>query len=209
MLSDNADDKLSLVDWSAGKLLPAPRKNRPDQRETRYPVKCANPYCNHIRWLTAHAATKAEEEQRICRKCQSSNAGRLGYEATVALYGEDFALKAVKKQQLHYPSRYEARMDHWLFEMRATYQRQFEFIATDAEGGKHGFLIDFLLDTPQGPLPLEVNGFMHQTYRTTRDWWLDALWPGLPVVFITTDEMDADPDGVKARLRQLLTLPTP
>src|SRR5689334_7345453 len=74
----NDSDQGPLVDWNAGRLLPAPRVGRPKRREMFFPTRCANPDCCMIRWLTRNAAQKAEEERRICRKCQTSNAGKLG-----------------------------------------------------------------------------------------------------------------------------------
>src|SRR5579871_6800104 len=94
-----------LVDWNAGKLMAAPRKNRPDRREMFFPTTC--PECQSVRWLTRSAAEKAQAEQRKCRRCQTSDAGKLGWAATSALYGADFALKASQRHQLLHPSRPE------------------------------------------------------------------------------------------------------
>src|SRR5579859_2482019 len=100
-------DCASLVDWNAGRLLPAPRQSRPTRREMMYPVLCANPHCRSVRWLPRSAAEKAQAEARVCRRCQTVEAGKRGYAATAAAYGVDFALKAVQAEQLHNPSRHE------------------------------------------------------------------------------------------------------
>src|SRR5579859_5465108 len=97
----------ALVDWNAGQLMPAPRADRPGRREMMYPVRCANPRCGSIRWLTRSAAESAETEKRVCKRCQTSKAGKRGYAATVAAYGVDFAINAVRARQICDPSSYE------------------------------------------------------------------------------------------------------
>ncbi len=142
MLS-NGPQQDNLVDWTAGRLLPAPRKQRPTQHETFFPVRCANVACGRVRWLRRDAALKAEQEQRMCRHCQTSQAGKLGYATTVARYGVDFALKAVRQTQLAHPTRYERLLAGWLDEIPVYYQSQVIFSGTDPAGGVHNFILDF------------------------------------------------------------------
>ena len=193
-----------LVDWNAGKLLTAPRKNRPNRREMYFPTTC--PECQSVRWLTRSAAEKAEAEKRTCRRCQTSNAGKLGWAATSALYGADFTRKICQQHQLLNPSRPEALVDHLLFSLNASYERQVEYSAQDEQGLFHTFYLDFLLDTPQGPLPLEINGYWHKRHRLDRDRWLAELWTGLPVEFIDAETVVADLQGIEAHLRKLLSI---
>ena len=192
----------ALVDWNAGKLLPAPRKNRPDRRETFFPTLC--PQCKSVRWLRSNAAEKAEAEQRPCRRCQMSSAGKRGWATTVALYGADFARRASQRHQLLHPSRPEVLVDHLLFMLNARYERQVEFSAPDAYGLQHTFYLDFLVETQRGQQPLEVNGYWHKRARVERDRWLQELWSGLPVEFIDADTVIANPQSVEAHLRRLL-----
>ncbi len=201
MLADSPRQD-NLVDWTAGRLLPAPRKQRPTQQETFYPVRCANPECSRVRWLSRSAALKAEQEQRVCRHCQTSQAGKRGYATTVARYGADFALKSVRQTQLAHPSSYERLMASWLEEIASCYQPQVIFSAIDPFGDLHNFILDFELLTSTGRIAVEVNGWHHQQYRTDRDAWLAHLYPG-EVVFIDIQTMDAAPDAVKYLLRQI------
>src|SRR5689334_1126565 len=192
----------NLVDWNAGCLLPAPRKQRPAKQETFYPVRCANPDCGRIRWLSRSAAIKAEQEQRVCRHCQTSQAGKLGYAATVARHGLDFALRAVRQSQLRHPSPYEQMLAAWMVEIPVYYQQQVIFSATDPAGTNHNFILDFELLTSRGCVAVEVNGWHHQQYRADRDAWLAHLYPG-KVIFIDIQDMDATPEAVKAQLRNI------
>lgn len=192
----------SLVDWSAGQLMPAPRANRPDRRETMYPVRCAE--CGAIRWLTRSDAIKADQERRICRRCQTSQAGKLGYAATVAAYGPDFAIKAVLAKQINSPSSYERLMREWIEQLTLDYEFQAEIHLPDPEGRTHSFILDFLLFTPRGNIAVEVNGWHHKRYRIERDVRLQRLYTG-HVEFVDTDDMDTKPEAVKERLRSLLT----
>ncbi len=159
-----------------------------------------------VRWLTRSAAEKAEAEKRTCRRCQTSNAGKLGWAATSALYGADFTRKICQQHQLLNPSRPEALVDHLLFSLNASYERQVEYSAQDEQGLFHTFYLDFLLDTPQGPLPLEINGYWHKRHRLDRDRWLAELWTGLPVEFIDAETVVADLQGIEAHLRKLLSI---
>ncbi len=202
MLS-NGPQQDNLVDWTAGRLLPAPRKQRPTQHETFFPVRCANVACGRVRWLRRDAALKAEQEQRMCRHCQTSQAGKLGYATTVARYGVDFALKAVRQTQLAHPTRYERLLAGWLDEIPVYYQSQVIFSGTDPAGGVHNFILDFELLTPTGCVAVEVNGWHHQQYRADRDGWLAHLYPG-EAVFFDIQTMDAEPDAVKDLLRQIV-----
>src|SRR5204863_147029 len=86
---------------------------RPTQQETFYPVRCANTECGRVRWLSRSAALKAEQEQRVCRHCQTSQAGKLGYAATAARHGVDFALRAVRQRQVDHPTYHEQIIAAW------------------------------------------------------------------------------------------------
>jgi hypothetical protein len=202
MMPQNAVSS-KLVNWDGGKLLPAPRQKRPDRREMFFPVKCANPDCENIRWLTRTAAERAETEGRVCRRCQTAEAGKLGFAATAALYGSDFALRAVQRHQIEKPSSYETIVDGWLIDLGAEYDSQTMFTATDDGGVTHHFILDFQVTTASGLLAVEVNGYHHKRFRAERDYWLLHLYPG-EVLFIDTDDIDNKPDKVKAILRQVI-----
>src|SRR5512141_2079011 len=120
----NLDKRKPLADFTRGRLLPAPRTAAPNRRETFYPVACANPACNNVRWLTRNNAEKAEAEQRMCRKCQTTLAGKRGFAVTRALYGPETALRWVQQSQIAHPSRYELLVQTWLSAMDAIYQAQ-------------------------------------------------------------------------------------
>ncbi len=200
--SDNCNEPL--VNWDAGVLLPAPRQKRPEQRERFYPVRCANRDCSLVRWLTKNDAERAEAEQRICRRCQTTMAGKRGYAATAARYGSDFALRAVRQHQIENPSTHEQIVDSWLVQLKVDYERQVEFAATDEAKVEHHFILDFVIYPESGnPIVVEVNGYYHNRYRADRDFWLIRLYPG-EVLFIDTENIDSDPEGVQTTIRQVL-----
>jgi hypothetical protein len=207
-MTQNDENRKSLVDRSQGRLLPAPRAKRPNQREMHYPVRCANPACSNVRWLTACAAERAENELRMCRRCQASIAGKKGQAVTSARYGQDFLLQAVRRSQLSNPSSYEILVEGWITTLCTDhgirYSAQVPFSATDSADVGHNFLIDFVLHTPSGDIAVEVNGFHHKKYRAERDYWLALFYPG-EVVFIDTDTIDSSPDEVRDTLRRLIT----
>ncbi|MEP7287894.1 MAG: hypothetical protein ABI947_19255 [Chloroflexota bacterium] len=207
-MTDNANfGKPPLVDRTKGRRLPTPRSDRPHREDLCFPVRCANPSCNHVRWLTRSDADKAEAEQRVCKKCQTSEAGKKGYAATATLYGADFALKAVRQQQLEHPSRYERIVESWLAELALAHDlhvlTQVAFTATDLGNVAHHFLIDFVVETSSDALAVEVNGYHHKKLRAERDYWLTQLYPG-DVYFIDTDDIDHTPQAIKDTLRQLV-----
>jgi hypothetical protein len=190
----------ALVDWSQGQLLTVPRKKRPEQRQMCYPVKCVR--CEKVRWLTKADALKAEAEQRMCKRCQTSDAGKLGYAATVERHGENFALQHVLKRQLQNPSPYEYIVAQWLLEMGIPYDTQIPFAAADPSGHVHTFLLDIVMITPTQRIVLEVNGWFHRRYRAERDRWLSTLYPG-QVVLLSTEFINKHPSDCKAKLRAL------
>jgi hypothetical protein len=166
-------------------------------------VKCAAPGCANVRWLTRNAAERAEAEGRVCRRCQTAQAGKLGFAATVALYGPDFAGRAMQQHQVEKPSCYEVMVDGWLTDLAADFDAQVLFSATDEGGATHHFILDFLVRTASGALAVEVNGYHHKRYRVERDFWLVHLYSG-DVLFIDTDDIADKPDEVRARLCQAI-----
>lgn len=192
-----------LVDWTQACLFPAPRAALPHRRETHYPVRCANPACGQVRWLKGTDARRAEAEQRICRRCQASLAGKRGYAMTTALYGTDFALKAMQQSQRLHPSKHEEILRAWLEELGMDFEFQVIFSAVDEVGRIHNFIIDFVVKTVTGEVAIEVNGYHHKKFRAHRDQCEQALWPG-DIYFIDTDDIDTNPTDVKALLQQVV-----
>lgn len=144
----------SIIDWKRGELRPAPRANRPDQRETYYPAICI---CGNERWLKAADARKAE----LCGICQRRAAGKLGYAAMAAKYGEKWATRHVQAYRRENPSSLETAVAIILDDLGVRYEREF-WLATKAHGKKQRvYLLDFMI---AGRLAVEVNGaFVHSS----------------------------------------------
>jgi hypothetical protein len=159
------------VDWNRGELRPAPRADRPHRRETYYPATCGR--CNGTRWLRRVDASKAEATGCVCRHCQTSDAGKLGYAATVEKYGYDFAIEAVRSYRLDHPSKPEsvvashvAGLD--LAARGLVYVREFRF-----DGVSRRYLLDGVIRRAiDGAMlaVIEINGWHHRRpARMVRD----------------------------------------
>lgn len=109
------------IDWENPQLVAAPRASQPNKRETKYSVTCT--HCGFERWLTYTAAWNAGKNW-TCKRCQQSAAGKLGYEATAAKYGEDFAQEYARQYRLQRPTSYEVKVEAALTALGLTFERE-------------------------------------------------------------------------------------
>jgi len=124
--------------------------NRKPRTDTCYWVSC--PQCGERRLLRSADAKKAAKEHRLCRGCHTSTAGKKGYAATVAKYGEKFSVDFVRKYRLENPSPLEWQVMQQLLQADVPHERE-----VLVEYGKHAYLVDFII----GNLAIEVNGGVH------------------------------------------------
>lgn len=166
---------ISTVDWNAGTLMPAPRKGRPNRQETFYPVTCGQ--CGDTRYLRRVDAAKTPQ----CRVCQCKAAGRLGYDATVAKYGADFALAKLETYRLAHPSRPEVAVAAYLDAAGVDYQREARF-----DGKTRRYLLDFMFKQGEKIAgAIEINGWHHHhrpaVQRRDQDLMREATFPLLVI----------------------------
>jgi len=138
----------SIVNWSNPRLQERRVKGK-TRRVNVYEVAC--PQCGCERWLTASDARKAERKDASCHHCSQVAKAKLGYQATAAKHGEDFALNAVQAYRLSNPSPLEAQVASILERMGVRYERE-------VRCGR--YLIDFVANERA----IEVNGRVHQLH---------------------------------------------
>ena len=136
---------LTTVKWDDAVIRTRIVKGKP-RREKRYPVLCA---CGRERLLTKYDALRAGQ----CFHCAQREKGKLGYRATVALHGPDFALEHVQAYLLANPSPNELKVIGILRDMGINHERE---VILRYGGSK--YLIDFVIN---GCHAIEVNGGCH------------------------------------------------
>jgi very-short-patch-repair endonuclease len=138
---------MNIVDWEHPVIKMRKVKGE-DRRERRFSVICGG--CGETRWLKRCDALEAEQSGAACFRCTQREKARLGYKATVAKHGKDFALPYVRDYQLAHPSVLNMAMADILEHvLELPYER--EVICGS-------YLIDFVL---YGTFAIEVNGGVH------------------------------------------------
>jgi very-short-patch-repair endonuclease len=146
---------LAVIDWanpvkSTGMVRGKPRT------DNRYLASC--PDCGNSRLLRADDAKKAERINRLCSRCHAREAGKRGYQATVAKKGKDFAIDCVQQYRLANPSSLEKRVMDNLSGAGITYEREVLL----QHDNRH-YLVDFIV----GDIAIEVQGeWVHQFHKT-------------------------------------------
>jgi hypothetical protein len=110
-----------------------------------------------------------------CRRCHNSQIAPLGYAATKAKYGPNFALQFVRDYRLSHASNLEQIVTRWLDGQDVCYEREYWLETAD-----RAYLVDFLILPAKrvqiasgdkimaGCVAIEVNGWHHQ-YHAERD----------------------------------------
>lgn len=173
------------INWSAGQLMPAPRRSAPNRREMFYPALC--PGCSEWRWLRKADARKA----KMCGHCQRSIAGQLGYAESMRRYGRSFVLDAIARKQDVCPSSAEWTVRCWLWDWNVNFEKQVRF---------QGW---WVIDLVVGDKLIEVNGYWHKRNRQERDQELAAAWPG-PALFLDADLVADYPEQAQCLLRDFI-----
>jgi len=178
---------MTAVDWDHPILKPAPRKNRPQQRETFYRVTCD---CGSVRELRKADAIRAT----MCRTCQHKLAGKAGYKAAVQKHGPDGLLDKVAAFHRDHPTRPERIVRDWLIAAGITHETQVVF--------KHRtfrYIVDFVV----ADRAVEVVGYWHRRRKGIKDETLRCRWPG-QVLFLDDDFILGAPDLARAQLLQFI-----
>lgn len=96
-----------------------------------------------------------------CRQCHNSQIAPLGYAATKAKYGENFAIQFVRDYRLSHLSNLEQIVRAWLQQQGLWFEREYWLETADRV-----YLVDFLLP---GSVAIEVNGSWAHSHHADRD----------------------------------------
>lgn len=191
----------TIIYWNLGELRNAPRQNRPNRRETFYPVACCE--CGTIRWLTADKA----KQDKPCKSCT----GRKGWNALVDKHGYARAVEILvtiaRNTQLKTSNPAEDAVAAMLDDLGLEYQTQ---VVERIDG--HWYIYDFLVSRQvyknsqnfsTQSLVIEVNGGCHiLEHRRTRD---ERLADVREVLFIEADDVLEHPSMIKAQLSTIFS----
>lgn len=130
------------VKWDTATLMSAPRKNRPNQRETKVKVICS--HCAKSRWLTKRAAECAAKKN-ACKYCTA----RKGFQAMIKQYGRGYVMEKLAAYRKENPSTPEVAAATILDRMGVVYERE----CLVKSNGRYA-LYDFLI----GNIVVEIDG---------------------------------------------------
>ena len=102
-----------------------------------------------------------------CRHCHLTQIAPLGYAATRAKHGENFAVRFVRDYRLANPSSLEEIVSNWLDCQGMYFEREYWFEVSDEV-----YLVDFVLP---GYIAIEVQGTCVHQFHTERDRRKQAL----------------------------------
>lgn len=179
--------------WDETEQKPAPRAANPNRVDSYVKVSC--PGCNETRFIRAHNALKAS----LCRHCQTSVAGSIGYRKMIATHGKATAQKKVL-ENCSPPSWAEEIVAEWLEHDGFSHTRQFVFDTNPTDDAAPWFVLDFKLRW--GTAAIEVNGWGHKLeHKIARDARLAAHWKG-KLLTVTTDEIRTDARAAREKIRK-------
>lgn len=158
----------------------------------KIPVTC--PSCGQVRYLEPHHANPLTP----CKKCHTSRIGKLGYKATVAKHGDQFAIGFVRQYRLDHPSVLERAVMTALDQLGLRYEREYIYQVSP----RKVYLIDFVVSAGIDYF-IEVNGVVHR-YHLDRDTAKAAAIraAGYPLIILTQDDINRPDlsDRINARL---------
>lgn len=114
------------------------------------------PTCGCVRRLKRSDAAKTKQ----CLRCHCQQIAPLGFAATAALKGRDFAIRAAAAKRKQQPSSLEQRVEAALREIPGiAWEREF----TVERPNRNPYFVDFAVTTCHYRIALEVNGtFVHR-----------------------------------------------
>jgi hypothetical protein len=158
------------------------------------------PACGQIRYLQPSDAAKTKH----CQRCHCQQIASLGFQATAAKRGRDFAIRAAASKRKQHPTTLEAQVGAALCEIPGiAWEREY---AIEREG-HNPYYVDFAIQTGRHFIALEVNGsFAHRQNSDTDSLRIDTLFLHFDdVIVLSEDEIAATsslPDLIRRRLFQ-------
>lgn len=121
------------------------------QLETQHRVPHVCPNCGCVRRLKPSDAAKTKK----CLRCHCQEIAPLGFAATAAKQGRDFAIRAAARKRKQCPTSLEQRVEAALREIPdITWEREF----TVERPNQNPYFVDFAVVTNNYRIALEVNG---------------------------------------------------
>src|SRR5579871_1962087 len=123
---------------------------------TQHRVAHVCPNCGRVRRLKPADAAKTKK----CLRCHCLEIAPLGFAATAARKGRDFAIRAAARKRKQCPSSLEKRVEAALSEIPGiTWEREYTVERPDQDP----YFVDFAVQTQRYWIALEVNGtFAHR-----------------------------------------------
>lgn len=183
------------VNWDDRRMVTRGRKRR--RRHTAYAVRCA---CGHRSYLKAHDAVR----DTPCKRCQTSAAGRRGWQAAWADPGSrETLIEKLAAWQRQHPSQPEQTVRQWLEEAGVTFETQTPF---DPYGRGSWWIPDFTVQNGRTTF-IQVHGPFHDPdhpafdARThARDQALAETAAAFDITLITLDNTAIASGEARARL---------
>ncbi len=164
----------------------------------RIPHVC--PACGRIRYLQPSDAAKTKH----CQRCHCQQIASLGFQATAAKKGRDFAIRAAARKRKQHPTTLEAQVEAALCEIcDIAWEREYAI----ERAGHNPYYVDFAIQTGRHFIALEVNGsFAHRQNSNADNLRIDTLFLHFDdVIVLTEDELTAStslPDLIRQCLFQ-------
>ncbi|MDX1993678.1 MAG: hypothetical protein SF029_14920 [bacterium] len=139
------------------------------------------PDCGRVRLLKPADATKTKR----CQRCHCQRIAPLGFQATAAKKGRDFAIRAAARKRKQQPTTLEQKVEAALGEIPGiAWEREY---AIEREGHAP-YYVDFVITTTHHLIALEVNGsYAHRNDDDTNSLRTDTLFLLFADVIVLTE----------------------
>ena len=145
-------------------------------------VRHVCPECGQVRLLRASDAAKTKR----CQVCHCRRIAPLGFQATAAKHGRDFAIRAAARKRKEQPSSLEQQVEAALSQTPGiTWEREYAV----ERAGSPPYYVDFAVTTERHFLALEVNGsYAHRHDDETHSLRIDTLFLYFDDVLVLAEE---------------------
>lgn len=145
-------------------------------------VRHVCPDCGRVRLLRPADAAITKR----CQVCHCRLIAPLGFQATAARQGRDFAIRAAARKRKQQPSSLEQRVEGALSEISGiAWEREYSV----ERPGRSPYYVDFAVQTDRHFVALEVNGsFAHRHDEDANSLRTDTLFLFFDDVIVLTEE---------------------
>jgi hypothetical protein len=156
------------------------------------------PAFGRVRYLQPSDAAKTKH----CQRCHCQQIASLGFQATAAKRGRDFAIRAAANKRKQHPTTLEAQVEAALCEIPGiAWEREYAI----ERAGHNPYYVDFAIQTGQHLIALEVNGsFAHRQDNDADSLRIDTLFLYFDDVIVLTEDEIATASPLSDLIRQRL-----